>query len=325
MSISSRGVPVGNSEPPTVSVIIPTYNRAHMAGRAVRSVLNQTYRDFEIIVVDDGSTDKTEEVIKSIGDSRLLYMRHEKNVGSNAARNTGIRIARGEYVAFQDSDDEWHPDKLERQVPILEENPDVGVVYSGFWRIKDGDRIYFPFPSRRPREGYIHDSLLYGNFITTQALIRAGVLRKIDGFDEEIPRLQDWELMLRLSKVCHFRFVDSPLFTAYYTADSLSADNSKLIHALKLIMEKYREDFDRHPGAKAAQYFAIGKCLCADGHTKNAREHFILASKASARPKHLLALILLSTLGAKRFSALLEFYRALRKLTFTPKTGSRIR
>jgi glycosyltransferase involved in cell wall biosynthesis len=300
---------------PAVSVIIPTYNRAHLLDRAIKSVLSQTYQDFEVIVVDDGSSDNTEDVIKSIGDARLLYVRHEKNVGSNAARNTGIRLARGKYISFQDSDDEWHPDKLERQVPVLEDNPDVGGVYSGFWRIKDGDRIYFPFPSRRPRNGHINESLLYGNFVTTQALlIRADVLRKTEGFDEKIPRLQDWELMLRLSKVCRFRFIDEPLFTAYYTNDSLSADNSKLIHALKLIMEKYREDFDRHPEAKASQYFAMGKCLCADRETNNARKYFLLALRTAPRVKYLLALIAVSTLGAQGFSASLRIYRTLRIL-----------
>jgi glycosyltransferase involved in cell wall biosynthesis len=298
---------------PTVSVIIPTYNRAHLVGRAIKSVLSQTYQDFEVIVVDDGSSDNTEDVIKSIGDARLLYVRHEKNVGSNAARNTGIRLARGKYIAFQDSDDEWHRDKLQQEVPILENNLDVGVVYSGFWRIKGDDRIYFPFPSRRPRNGHINESLLYGNFISTQVLMRADVLRKTEGFDEKIPRLQDWELMLRLSKVCRFRFIDAPLFTAYYTNDSLSADNSKLIHALELIMEKYREDFDKHPKAKAVQYFAMGKYFCADGHTKNARKYSLLALKTSARLKYFLAFILLSILGAKGFSLFLKIYRSLRK------------
>lgn len=98
---------------PTVSVVIPTYNRAHLVGRAIQSVLNQTYQDFEIIVVDDGSTDNTEEVVKSFNDPRIRYIRHDQNRGGSAARNTGIKMARGEYIAFQDSDDEWLPEKLE--------------------------------------------------------------------------------------------------------------------------------------------------------------------------------------------------------------------
>ena len=112
-----------NGKTPKVSVIIPTYNRAHLVGRAIRSVLNQTYQDFEIIVVDDGSTDNTEEVVKSFNDPRIRYIRHEKNRGGSAACNTGIRAARGEYIAFQDSDDEWLPEKLEKQMQVFENTP----------------------------------------------------------------------------------------------------------------------------------------------------------------------------------------------------------
>ena len=107
---------------PTVSIIIPTYNRAHLIGRAIQSVLNQTYQNFEIIVVDDGSTDNTEEMIKEFQkhDKRIKYIRHEKNRGGAAARNTGIKVARGEYIAFQDSDDEWLPEKLEKQMDVFQ-------------------------------------------------------------------------------------------------------------------------------------------------------------------------------------------------------------
>jgi len=102
---------------PTVSVIIPTYNRAHLVGRSIQSVINQTYQDFEIIVVDDGSTDNTEDIIKEFQkkDKRIKHIKHNKNKGGSAARNTGIRAARGEYIAFLDSDDEWMPTKLEKQ------------------------------------------------------------------------------------------------------------------------------------------------------------------------------------------------------------------
>lgn len=100
-----------------VSVVIPTYNRAHVLNRAIRSVLGQTYQHFEIIVVDDGSTDNTEQVVKAIADDRVRYIRHETNKGTAAAaRNTGIRQACGEFIGFVDSDDEWLPGKLQKQV-----------------------------------------------------------------------------------------------------------------------------------------------------------------------------------------------------------------
>ena len=107
---------IGKFGSPVVSVIIPTYNRAHLIGRAIRSVLDQTYQDWELIVVDDASTDDIPGIVKGFTDGRVKYIRHDENKGAAAARNTGIQAARGAYIAFLDSDDEWLPEKLERQV-----------------------------------------------------------------------------------------------------------------------------------------------------------------------------------------------------------------
>ena len=102
-----------------VSVIIPTYNRAARLPMSVESVLNQTYRDLEIIIVDDGSTDLTEDVVRAMSDSRIRYIKHPRNLGGCKARNTGVSNAKGEYIAFQDSDDVWHADKLEVELKAL--------------------------------------------------------------------------------------------------------------------------------------------------------------------------------------------------------------
>ena len=120
---------------PLVSVIIPTYNRVHTLPVSVESVLRQTYHNLEVIVVDDGSTDKTENYVRGLTDSRVRYVRNTGQHGPAAARNLGVRLARGEYVAFQDSDDEWHPDKLEKQMPILL-NPKerIDIVYCEYAR-----------------------------------------------------------------------------------------------------------------------------------------------------------------------------------------------
>ena len=105
---------------PTISVIIPTYNRADFIGRAIESVLDQTYQDFEIIVIDDGSKDNTENIVKSFDDTRITYIRLKDNKGAAVARNTGIGTARGKFIAFQDSDDEWLPQKLAKQMEVFE-------------------------------------------------------------------------------------------------------------------------------------------------------------------------------------------------------------
>jgi glycosyltransferase involved in cell wall biosynthesis len=121
----------GTENNPTVSIIIPTYNRSRLLARAVKSVLNQTYQNFELIIVDDASTDNTEEVVGSFNDERIKYVRHEKNKGEAVARNTGIKAARGEYIASHDSDDEWLHEKLAKRIRAFENcSPEIGVVYT---------------------------------------------------------------------------------------------------------------------------------------------------------------------------------------------------
>ena len=129
---------------PTVSVIIPTYNRAHLVGRAIQSVLEQTYKDFELIVIDDGSNDNTEYIIKEFQkkDKRIKYIAYKKNKGGSAARNAGIKSSKGEYIAFLDSDDEWLSEKLEKQIRLFSSMPaKVGVIYCGRYDFDDDTGI----------------------------------------------------------------------------------------------------------------------------------------------------------------------------------------
>ena len=198
---------------PSLSVVLPTFNRAHLIGRAIQSVLCQSYRDFELIVVDDGSNDGTDEVVNSIDDSRLRYLRHDTNKGGNAARNTGVKAARAPYVAFQDSDDEWLLDKLEKQMALFEKcSRDVVAVYCGSVRFDKGRTSYLPDFSIRNKEGQILKNLLRGNFVTTQTLIvRYGSIEEAGYFDPELRRLQEWDLVIRLANLGEFRFLDEPL------------------------------------------------------------------------------------------------------------------
>ena len=121
---------------PKVSVVVLTHNRPDMLCRAVSSILNQTFQDFEIVLVDDASTDNTPEVVRGLGDARIKYIRHKENRGEAAAANTGVTSSSGEYIAFLHDDDEWLPEKLGQQVRLLESSPPtVGAVYTGFLRI----------------------------------------------------------------------------------------------------------------------------------------------------------------------------------------------
>jgi len=303
---------------PTVSVIIPTYNRAHLVGRAIQSVLEQTYQDFELIVVDDGSTDNTKEVVKGFNDKRIKYILHEKNKGATAARNTGIKAARGEYIAFQDSDDEWLPVKLEKQMKVFEAaSPEVGVVYTGFWRIESNKKIYIPSEKVARKEGNIHAELLRGNFVDTPtAVVKKDCFAKVGIFDERLPRLQDWELFIRISKDYHFKCVDEPLLISYYQPHSISADQSALIRALKLILEKHFEDFKKDKRVLASFFANSGDLLCSGGEFRQGRSYLIKAVKAYPLNIKYLGAALASLLGQRVYNRAATSYRKIRDWFF---------
>jgi glycosyltransferase involved in cell wall biosynthesis len=299
---------------PTVSVVIPTYNRGHLIGRSIKSVLNQTYQDFEIIVIDDASTDNTEELIFSLGNGRIRYVRHEKNKGCAAARNTGIKVARGEFIAFQDSDDEWLPEKLEKQMKVFETAPkNVGVVYTGFYRITGNEKTYVPYSWVSKKDGDIHQELLTGNFVGSPTIIaRAGYLKKIGLVDEKIPHFEDWDLVLRLSKNYGFKCVDEPLLISYFTTQSMSANQDAIIKATQIILEKHFDDFKKKKRLIANHYLDIGFKLRSSGDFKNMRDYFIKSLKAYPFNRRLLLHVLLSSVGERLYNKVLKDYRHLR-------------
>ena len=188
---------------PRVSVIIPTYNRADILPRAVNSVLSQTFTDYEIIIVDDCSLDDTQAAISRFDDLRVHSVKHKRNRGASAARNTGIRYARGEYVAFLDDDDEWLPKFLERQVGILESSPpNVGLVYCWMDMVEDSSGKLAPC-SRKTASGDIFEDSLALNIPgqTSVWTIRSSVVRNVGGFDEDLSRYDDADFMCRISQL----------------------------------------------------------------------------------------------------------------------------
>ena len=172
--------------PPKVSVIIPTYNCAHFLPDAIQSVLDQSFQDFELIVVDDGSTDNTEEVVRSFSDTRLTYIRQVHQERS-AARNTGIQASGGEYVTFLDSDDRYLPGKLSLQVPVLDAHPDKGMVISGWVEVDKAGRILY---ERRPwltASDLSAEAWLFRQLTRLGAnLIRREWLCRVGGFDTDL-------------------------------------------------------------------------------------------------------------------------------------------
>jgi glycosyltransferase involved in cell wall biosynthesis len=213
--------------------------------RAVYSVLNQTYSNFELIIVDDFSKDNTYEIISKIKDARIVYIKHKKNMGAAAARNTGIAMAKGEYIAFQDSDDEWATDKLSLQMQTMMASPSrVGVVYCAFWRIDGMRKEFIPGKRIRHLEGDIHAELLKGNFVATPTtLIRKHCFIRSGVFDDTLLRFHDWELFLRISKYFHFLVINQPLVIAYPQENSISNSREGLLKALSVILCKHYDEF----------------------------------------------------------------------------------
>ena len=193
----------------TVSVIIPTYNRVSKVKEAIESVLKQTYRDFELWVVDDGSTDGTGEALKECG-SRIKYFAQD-NRGVSAARNLGLRVSRGKYVAFLDSDDLWEPRKLEIQVRRMEANPQFPLCYTDEIWIRRGIRVN-PKKKHAKYSGWIFEKCLPLCIISpSSVLMKRTLFEEIGGFDETLPICEDYDFWLRVTCRHPVLFIDEKL------------------------------------------------------------------------------------------------------------------
>ncbi|MBI1203468.1 MAG: glycosyltransferase [Rhodopseudomonas sp.] len=256
---------------PVVSVIIPTYNRAGTLARAIDSVLAQTWRDLELIVVDDASSDGSRDVIAGYADNRLRYLRHDARKGGAAARNTGIVAARADLVAFQDSDDAWLPEKLQAQIEYMNLHAADAVVYTGMKRFnRNGSAEYIPPESIALRQGDILPSLLRENFVSTQTiLVRKALLEEIGMFDPDLPRFQDWDLVLRLAARTSFGLIDRPLVDVYETAGNISSIVANDLPARLCIIKKQKSLFERRPSLLLWQYYSMAKRALRRGEFKS--------------------------------------------------------
>jgi glycosyltransferase involved in cell wall biosynthesis len=246
--------------PPPVSIILPTYQRGALIGRAIRSVLAQTFADFELVVVDDGSTDDTAAVVARFVDPRLRYLRLDANRGAAAARNAGIRDTAAPLLAFQDSDDEWLPTKLERHMRVFAGcGPQVGVVYSDMLRVhRDGRREYFRSPDVAPGVLLDPQTRFYQVCrIGIQAtVIRRECLDAVGGFNEAFPALEDLELFIRLSRVSAFVHLEEPL-VRYHETDGLSYNVPAKIVARRLLLRLYGRELARDDAEFVEQERAV--------------------------------------------------------------------
>jgi len=256
---------VNSDSNPTVSVVIPTYNRADILPRAVDSVLGQTYEDFELFVVDDASTDETPAVAQAYEDDRLRYIQHEKHAGNGGiTRNTALERVSGEYVAFLDDDDEWLSTKLEKQVAVIEDvSNEVALVYC-WMDYYDGDTVV---EHRHPElRGDIFREMLDRNAITAAStlLVRTEVARELDGFDDQLLRGIDSDFIRRITYRYHVEYVPEAL-VKYNIGHEFNRDTTfdeagirKAIKSAHQKYEKFPEAFERYPEMAASNLGYIG-------------------------------------------------------------------
>ena len=228
---------------PKVSVIIPVFNRENLIQRSIYSVLNQTYKNLETIIVDDASTDNTGNKIKEIKDERIKYFRNQVNLGPSKCRNLGIELAAGELIAFQDSDDEWHLDKLEKQVNLLITSPaDVAAVYCGveFIDINNGLKIGEDLQNDNFKVDFMSGSHLPHAPSTQTVIIKKIVLDEVGYFDERLRAAEDTELAMRVSRKYRYVFINEPLVKVGRNHDSLMNNVRNYTLSKEIIIEKHK-------------------------------------------------------------------------------------
>ena len=241
-----------------ISVVIPCYNRRNRILASVESVLGQSYENLELIVVDDGSTDGTAALFENYPDKRLRFLRYEQNRGACHARNYGAERSTGEYLAFQDSDDVWHRDKLEKQIHHIRETG-ADMSFCGMNRISEsGSQFYYPVHPFHPERGL--EEMLAENRAGTQTmLMRRSVWERLR-FDESFRRYQDWDFSIRAAQNFQLAYLPEALVDSAVGEDSISAA-VKSYPALVHLYEKHENLYRAYPKSDAVMNRRMGKRL----------------------------------------------------------------
>ncbi len=261
---------------PTVSVIIPTYNRPDLVKKAIQSVLNQTYHDFEIIVVDDGIKKRAEEAVKSFSNQQIRYIKHPQNRGGAAARNTGIRASGGRFIAFLDDDDEWLPEKLEIQMKEFANTPaEVGFCFTAVTQKRDEGNFSSQVPSGII-DYYERSLQTFKGILTSSLIVKKKAFDNVGLFDENFPSHQEAELMIRLSREYKGLGINKPLvvMTVFSKHQSVGKNLDNRIAGREQILEKHFAKFRKRPQILAKHYFQLALFYRDNGQYKNARRVF---------------------------------------------------
>lgn len=270
---------------PRVSVIVPTYNRAERLPRAIDSVLAQSEEAFELVIVDDGSSDETSAVVEAYRDGRIEYIRFPMNKGQNVARNAGLRNARGQYISYLDSDDELHPNHLERMADELDKTTtECAGVFSGFTNRENGQAH-----RRHVRDGRLTRSDLLASRSDIGGLsgltFKSDVLDRVGYHDESIVKATDLDFYLQLLDRYHLIGVDANLYTRYIHDSNVSREASNVMQGEEIILDKYGSELAS--AHKAKRYYHMGKAAAEERHMEDARDNFLRSAELAPRnPKY---------------------------------------
>jgi glycosyltransferase involved in cell wall biosynthesis len=283
-----------------ISVVIPCFNRARSIERAVRGVLLQSYPNLELIVVDDASTDASAAIVEAINDPRLRLIRHETNKGAAAARNTGVAAARGTLIAFQDSDDNWFPEKLDVQMRhfcgLPKDHVAVFCTKIIYGRSIDqrGRKTYgirhvscVPGSGKPPMSGDLSQAFLWGNFMgPPTVLLKAAAFQAAGGYDLRLRNNNDWDFHLRLSRIGPIGFIDEPLMLVYDSVDGISKNPVAKAFSTIVIFNKIRRYAPDAP-ALAIHAVAVHRHLMFKGKPRSARRFLHKALEITPGAWHL--------------------------------------
>lgn len=272
---------------PKVSIVIPTYRRLELLERALKSVLRQTFVDFEVLVVDDNGIDHpsqlaVEQMIKGINDDRFRYLPNDDSLGGGAARNVGIQHAEGKYIAFLDDDEDWLPEKLSKQVALMDKSSEeFAVIDTGFYDTKNESNYKITLPQM---SGWILNDLLgktvYRAPKLSTMLCRKSALVDVGMFDVNLPARQDLDLYIRLARKYQFKSIYEPLAYKRHDADSrISKNPANRIKGYEILYEKIKQDLKQNPTWHANYIMNYADLLVRDKRFDDAANAYLKSIK----------------------------------------------
>lgn len=307
-----------NTPGPSVSVVLPTYNRLRTLPRAVASVLEQDYADLELIVVDDAGNDGSERWLAELAarEPRVRVLRHERNGGVSRARNTGIAAARGEFVAFQDSDDEWLPGRMRTMMACFERQAtDVGAVAGALLRYSRRGQVtctWLPPRAGEPWQAVDLETIASACFAHCQALVvRRTLLVELGGFDTALQSGEDWDLCLRLVRRSGIVELGEPVTRAHASSDSLTRRRAQLTTAYDRVLA--RDGAQMRPETRARIHRIAGLDAAVAGDAEAARAHLRQALELTPGNPRLRLLRALVEFSPRIGGAIVQLWRELRR------------